>query len=325
MSKSTIGIKIADGSYYPILNDGKVEKKKLILTTVNDDQPTVQIDLYKGNGKEISEAVYIGSLVIENITPAKKGDPEIELIIGIDKSGNLNATAGDMVTGEHQSLSVSLESLAGEGVYDVPDFELDTKYEPESFKLKDTIEETAESEEAETEEVDESAQGSKKDFSENKPAKNPLTYIGFLLVSLGLIALLIVLMFKLFSAPIKDSGRKIENKKIEKTADKKDKKAEKAKKAPKEEKKAAEKKEKAVEEVKTIAVPLEKETVKPSTEKSKISLKAGLYKIKRGDTLWDISESAYGDPWLYQKIADENKIKNPDLIFAGREINISEK
>jgi len=46
------------------------------------------------------------------------------------------------------------------------------------------------------------------------------------------------------------------------------------------------------------------------------------YKIKWGDTLWDISESYYKNPWLYPRIAKFNKIKNPNLIISGTYIDI---
>jgi len=46
------------------------------------------------------------------------------------------------------------------------------------------------------------------------------------------------------------------------------------------------------------------------------------YKIKWGDTLWDLSYVFYRNPWLYTKIAKANKIKNPDRILAGRTILI---
>ncbi|HAK46565.1 MAG TPA: peptidoglycan-binding protein, partial [Spirochaeta sp.] len=124
MDNSTIGIKVADGTYFPILEEERTGKKKLVLTTVNDDQASVQIDLYKGEGQELNDALYIGSLVIEDIMPAMKGDPEIELLIGIDSDGNLNAEAGDTATSERQSLSVSLESL-DDGDFSSPNFELD--------------------------------------------------------------------------------------------------------------------------------------------------------------------------------------------------------
>ncbi|MBN2552619.1 MAG: LysM peptidoglycan-binding domain-containing protein, partial [Spirochaetales bacterium] len=48
------------------------------------------------------------------------------------------------------------------------------------------------------------------------------------------------------------------------------------------------------------------------------------YQIKWGDTLWDIAATYYRNPWLYPKIARENRITNPDLIFAGTRIFIPE-
>ena len=87
MSDSTIGIKVADGSYYPVIDVDFRGTKKLILTTAKDNQDKVQVDLYRGNGSSLSEARYIGSLLIENIPPAAQGEPEIELLIGIDEDG----------------------------------------------------------------------------------------------------------------------------------------------------------------------------------------------------------------------------------------------
>lgn len=47
MSNKTIGIKQADGSFYPILQDGVPSNKQLSLTTVEDGQTTVKVNLYK--------------------------------------------------------------------------------------------------------------------------------------------------------------------------------------------------------------------------------------------------------------------------------------
>jgi nucleoid-associated protein YgaU len=44
------------------------------------------------------------------------------------------------------------------------------------------------------------------------------------------------------------------------------------------------------------------------------------YKIRWGDTLWDLSYVFYRDPWLYPRIARANKIRNPDLIISGTKI-----
>ena len=129
MEKPTIGIKIADGSYFPILEEGNTKRKRLVLTTAKDDQESVQIDLYKGEGSELLDAAYVGSLLIENITQGPKESSEIELKIGFDEEGTLNAEAGDLATGQIESLSVSMESLGESAMYDIPEFSLDDESE----------------------------------------------------------------------------------------------------------------------------------------------------------------------------------------------------
>jgi len=39
------------------------------------------------------------------------------------------------------------------------------------------------------------------------------------------------------------------------------------------------------------------------------------YSTVKGDNLWNLARSFYRNPWLYKKIAEENGISNPDLIF----------
>lgn len=58
---------------------------------------------------------------------------------------------------------------------------------------------------------------------------------------------------------------------------------------------------------------------KQVTKKSKKNTKTKTYKVKRGDTLWDISKKYYGSGTKYKKIvnANKNKIKNPNKIQVG--------
>jgi len=126
---SNIGIKIANGEFYPILEENSTVKKRLILTTVHDNQRSVQIDLYKSYTRTMADAQYIGSLIMEDINPKPKGDPSIELVISSSNDGEIIADAVDMdtsVRGEHQTLSVSLKSLEDVNMdADIPDFELE--------------------------------------------------------------------------------------------------------------------------------------------------------------------------------------------------------
>src|SRR5512138_268076 len=111
---SSIGIKIANGEFYPVIEESSTVKKRLVLTTVHDGQRSVQIDLYKSAALSMTDAEYIGSLVVEQIAPKPKGEPSIELVIGSDGTDELNAEASDLdasESGERQHLSVSMQAL----------------------------------------------------------------------------------------------------------------------------------------------------------------------------------------------------------------------
>lgn len=48
------------------------------------------------------------------------------------------------------------------------------------------------------------------------------------------------------------------------------------------------------------------------------------HEVKKGETLWKISEKYYGDGSLYKKIFEANRdiLKNPDLIKVGQKLHI---
>ena len=100
MANSVIAVRIADGSFVPVLMTESKIRRRLVLTTVNDSQTNVQIDLYRGSTEAMNDAEYIGSLMIDDIAPATHGEPDISLMLGVDGAGNLNATATDKASGE---------------------------------------------------------------------------------------------------------------------------------------------------------------------------------------------------------------------------------
>ena len=60
---SSIGIKLADGSFYPVLEGDSVQKKRLVLTTVRDNQRSMQINLFRDSEPD-KELQYVDSLII---------------------------------------------------------------------------------------------------------------------------------------------------------------------------------------------------------------------------------------------------------------------
>lgn len=49
---------------------------------------------------------------------------------------------------------------------------------------------------------------------------------------------------------------------------------------------------------------------------------ARTYTVASKDTLWAISKQFYGEGGNYQRIADANGIKDPDLIYLGQVLTI---
>ncbi|MFP4563802.1 MAG: Hsp70 family protein [Spirochaetia bacterium] len=302
MSDSTIGIKIANRSYFPIIEERAEQKKRLVLTTVNDNQSSVQIDLYRGDGKELQNALYIGSLIIDNIEPASKGDPEVELVLGIDQEKNLIATAADISSGQKQSLSVSLDALEEDNLYDIPDFDIDP-----------TVNEELE-EEPEEEMFAESAVISEPIGREVRRS-SPWLIVG--LVILGLIILGIAGFFIYRSISGEEIPPLLARGENQETVVQEEEPPEIEEPSEAEESAAADTAEEP---------PAEPPPAEPPPEGGPEPevLGGAWYWIKRGDTLWDLSASFYRTPWHYGIIARWNGIENPDLIYTDSKIFIPE-
>jgi hypothetical protein len=333
VSDSTIGIKIANRSYYPIIEERSDQKKRLVLTTVNDDQSSVQIDLYKGDGKDLQNALYIGSLIIDNIEPATKGDPEVELILGIDRDKNLIATAADVSSGEKQSLSVSLDALEEDNLYDIPDFDIDTTINEDLVEEIEEREEEYEEEEYEEEPEEEMFAESaviSEPIEREVRRSNPWLIVGLVILGLIILGVAGFFIYRSFSGeeipPLLARGADQET--TAETGEEPSEGEEAAVTGKMEEEEAEP--EEAIEEGPAVAVedtgPPEESRPEPPTasgEEPEV-LGGAWYWIKRGDTLWDLSASFYRTPWRYGIIARWNGIENPDLIYADAKIFIPE-
>jgi LysM repeat protein len=305
VSESTIGIKIADGSYYPVLEKGFTGRKKLTVTTVKDNQEKVQIDLYRGNGESVEQPSYIGSLIVENIPPAPQGEPEIELLLGINPEGELSAEASDRRTGESQKFSTTLTRLAEGELAESPEFEVEE--EETTAASSSSYEEPPIT--GETYKVTETDRR-RETVEREKRGPNLLLLILFVFLGVLLVAAIAYFVYRSVrgpeTPPLSARGTTPSTAVV-----------------PEQPAPAA---------GTTTAQPGTQaqqgsggQTVKTSTGEAATVAKGGVtYRIKRGDTLWDISATYYRNPWLYHKLARANSIRNPDLIFAGSRIYIPE-
>jgi hypothetical protein len=187
-----IGIKLANGEFYPVLNEDDRRTRTMVLTTVRDDQNNVQIDLFRGEAHAgLAEAEYIASLVLENIRSAPRGELDIHLSMNIDTQGNLNASAREQATGEHQSLSVSLDYLES-SMFELPDLDVedgDGELAAADIRPPEPAPPVYEEEPREEREPDSPV--------ESRSAHHPLLFAAFLLLGLGVLAALLYLVFQL--------------------------------------------------------------------------------------------------------------------------------
>ncbi|MGI5064463.1 LysM peptidoglycan-binding domain-containing protein [Treponema putidum] len=356
---SKIGIKLADGKFFPILDEDALSEQSLELTTVRDDQESVQINLFKQFEEEPPE--YIGSLIVEDVSTGAAGDPTINLKIKLDEEKNLSAEAIDEGSGSHQSLKVSLKNL-DEASLDGLDFDF-ASFDDSLASDSGIIDnddfmvpgESSSMDEPDEEESQTHSQLYAHNEEKSEKKKMPLWLI-IVIIILCITALVFAILLLTKKMPFADKDKIASaSEKVEQVQEPKkdvnattsivpqenaeEKAAAEAKRKAEEERQRAEAQKKAEEEAKQKA---EEEAKKKAEEEAKQKAEAKKkaevqkkttvnsggavrYKVKWGDTLWDLSETYYKTPWLYKKIADYNKIKNPNLIIAGTYIDIPPK
>ena len=106
----TIGIKLADGSFYPILEEGTAKTYQLDLTTVKDGQTKVQIDVYRSESGSMEDAQYVDTLEVSNLVPHPNGEADLHLSVALNEKNELDAKVIDEETGRKSETSVTLVS-----------------------------------------------------------------------------------------------------------------------------------------------------------------------------------------------------------------------
>lgn len=106
----TIGIKLADGSFYPVLEDNKPSEKQLELTTAHNNQTKVMVDLYRSATCSMDDAEYVDSLQIENLNARPNGEADIKFSVSLDEDNKLSAKIVDSETGNESNTNITLVS-----------------------------------------------------------------------------------------------------------------------------------------------------------------------------------------------------------------------
>ena len=332
-----IGIKLADGAFFPIMDDDFSASETLELTTVRDDQRSVQINLFKKED-DISEPSYIGSLIVEDIHEKFAGEPTIELRLSLDGNKNLSAEAVDKDSGARQALRVSLETFSDQS-FDNLDFDLNAETAD--------IDLTAGSFDSEgmDDQQSFSAASFYMDDTDEEDTEEPVKKHGMpvwlliLLILLGVGALILgILLLTKKNLTNEESSTVITEHIVTappSSAVQTPSSTETPQPAPVlppdtsvtepptpaddaiADAEASQRYSDSELDQSAMKEPAAKESAMPAPVGQAIR-----YKLRWGDTLWDISETYYRNPWLYTKIAAHNKLKNPDWVISGTYIEI---
>jgi LysM repeat protein len=329
-----IGLKLADGSFYPVLEEGVSGRKRLVLTTVRDNQDTVQIDLYRGQGARANGAEFIGSLSVENIQFAPRSEPDVELIVSTDGEGGVEASAVDLPGGEKKHLSLQLGPpgvAAGQTPEPGPG-------ETAAGLKRDSDEALL------TGETYPIGPGDRRKEHLHRRRRRPLLLVAFVVLALILIAAVAFVVFRsldgqrvpsLFGGAARGAEPGLDSGSGGQQAGSVSAAPHESTREPLAEPPAASTgaatSEAARPEGASVGAAPAAASGSPAApaeeqKKNIATASAGgvWYNIKRGDTLWDIAATYYRNPWLYPRIARANKIANPDLIFAGSKLFIPE-
>src|SRR4029078_3418275 len=108
----SLGVETAGGLMTKIIerNTTIPARRSEVFSTAADNQPAVDVVVLQGERELARDNRVLGRFKLENIRPAPRGEPQIEVTFDIDADGLLQDSARDRHPGAEQSITTSEQS-----------------------------------------------------------------------------------------------------------------------------------------------------------------------------------------------------------------------